>query len=75
MLLELWQRVASRSEQTGMDAAALAEAVAPCMAWEVPLQHATAQVATRFTSSEPSRHSSSADFAHSGVRAQVLGPT
>ena len=43
MLLELWKRVASHSEQNGMTAGSLAEAVAPCMAWEQPLQHSSAQ--------------------------------
>ena len=76
MLLELWQRVACRSEQTGMDAAALAEAVAPCMAWEAPLQHSNAQVTpTHATLPEPIPVCRIIRLARSGGGAQAPGPT
>jgi len=36
VLLDLLHRVATRSSVNGMDAAALADALAPCLAWQPP---------------------------------------
>ena len=36
LLLELWHRVAENSTANGMDAMAIAVAVAPCLAWNPP---------------------------------------